>query len=443
MTFFVILLIALSQYTAHAKDNIPDKVISISKKFNLTMNQCPEKIWDNYSWKDAAVIFIDNDNQKSYIWHGPNNTIKEYNYSQLPDAAKGSYFKFFELNGIETMTLNMNTKDLFALGVHELFHFINQYSWISQNPNSTRGTLYPMEWKPRYYRRMIFERLKEALITDSSLSLQKANFWYQKWRNQYPDEFIMSADVYEGTAEYAETIAKVLAKNGCEASDKQLKKDVIKIVNNEFGDSVQQIIFSLDSEGYDIGGLATVLLRLKSQNTQWQKLLEEGVSPLEILLSSYSSVEDKEPVELKQSFRENVKNKNSEMGQYLDYDLSILSNPEYVRLAIPFEWNQTHLSPRFFAVPQTLKTTTVFPLARVHNFLSVDEKSSIQLSEDTVLFLDASKNNPCQKPYALIRKNQIISNSDIHKLESIKINGTINASYILGPDNYEYLCPTL
>ncbi len=94
------------------------------------------------------------------------------------------------------------------------FHNQAQKSWTRDGVGS-RGTLYPVDWKPRLYRRMIFDNLKNYLSLQNTTSSQKARYWFEKWTREYPEEVKASTDGYEGTARYAESLAKIIVRTGC------------------------------------------------------------------------------------------------------------------------------------------------------------------------------------------------------------------------------------
>ena len=60
---------------------------------------------------------------------------------------------------------------------------------------------------------MMFDRLKEFLLTNNQSSLSKAKFWFEKWKSEFPKEAQSTTDGYEGTARYVEMIASKIKCN--------------------------------------------------------------------------------------------------------------------------------------------------------------------------------------------------------------------------------------
>jgi hypothetical protein len=324
----------------------------------------------------------------SWIWDASTNNTQSISNSELPASAIGSSYEFFDLNGHKAMSLNMEegmTK-VFELGVHEFFHHIGQENWTS-NQTGGRGTLYPLDGEPRFYRRMIYDNLRQYFQSGNQVSLGRAKYWFDKWANEFSNETQSTTDGYEGTAEYVETMAAAVAKLGCSATDEQIKAAVINEVTTDFGFSVSGQHLALDSEGYEIGGLAALILRFNGfELSEWNRRMATGETPLQVLLESVAPVVETPPAELRDTFVQAAQKTNEERRPILDDDISNWNNKLYVRVPAPYNWLQSNLMPKFFAHSSELDLD-LYPLSTDHQYVSPSsDGSNFRLKTDAVLF---------------------------------------------------------
>ena len=443
---------------------IPSRVLELSNAFDLTMNQCPDKIWNKYSWKDAYVVFVDQKSNKSYLWDGSKNEVSEYDIHQLPSPAVHALYHFFHINGKSAMSIQLTghsfSSFLFAIATHELFHFIGQNGW-EDGLSGGRGTAYPIPWRARYFRQKLFERLQQELISDTGNSLQKAKYWYEKWKREFPGDFYSSTDRYEGTADYISTMAQAILETGCEVDPILLESKALKLFNEDnedssmFSSQLDEFVLKPDLEGYVIGQLATLILRFRFNKIDWQDSIKGGKSPLEILFQDVISETDSDNIHLKNKIKKIATEKNKEIGHYLDRDLQFLKDPNYIRVRILPSWAQSNFEPRFFVSlssdfkdinSQSIKT--IIPLAVDLHFISPDKKSHLTLNQDTVLFINSM--SPCEEKgiiYTLIHKDFIFLH-DESKAEEYKhielhqknVKGKVWGRFLDNKKGFKFLC---
>ncbi|HAG91443.1 MAG TPA: hypothetical protein DCL41_06210 [Bdellovibrionales bacterium] len=378
----------------------------------------------------------------SWVWDANSNTLSSVKNDTLPGAVAGSYYSFFELNGSRAMSLGMEflSQEAFEFGTHEFFHHEGQRNWIREG-SSSRGTIYPASKIPRLYRRMMFDRLKEFLLTNNQSSLSKAKFWFEKWKSEFPKEAQSTTDGYEGTARYVEMIASKIAALGCSASDEELKADLIVAINEKMGLIFEGNFFQLDSEGYDLGGLASIILRFGSKPlAEWNQRVAKGETPLDILLDGVQSSDDSLSHEMVRKFTDSEKRINLEMGKLLDPAISHWKNKDFVRVPSPHQWRKSNLSPKYFAVSEDIGLN-LFPLAQdLHLVSPLKEGSDFTLKSNTVILQKYP--NPCESEYAfaLLSKSAFSGAKDLHEIQADLFTGKLVGEFKVDEEGFTYFC---
>jgi len=99
--------------------------------------------------------------------------------------------------------------DWLALFYHESFHHFVQRrekGWISSEQESDRSQTYPIDYKPRIYRKLALIALKQAWQDESVKAAQyaRAKYWMDKYEKNYAQEaaLIKDYDIDEASAEY-------------------------------------------------------------------------------------------------------------------------------------------------------------------------------------------------------------------------------------------------
>ena len=356
--------------------NTPDErlqdVVEITTKFAQTMIDCPERIWADYSWNGFKVALVYPSSENSWVWDASSNELAEIGNHELPRPSLTSGFAFFEMDGQPTMSLNMEhdqeNDDVFRLGVHEFFHDQGQIGW--NRGAMGRGTPYPVLAEPRLYRRMMLDNLKRYLEYADPDDLGRVRYWYELWADD-PLELSLTTDQIEGTAFYMEFFASVLAERGCWVSDAELRLAAIERAKSVFGFSVSGEKFQLDLEGYDIGGLAALILRFdRKPLREWNQEIAEGETPLTVLLREVApKIDEGPPQHLVELFGETAQRVNEELGSLVDVAIDSWPDASFIRLSSPIDYLMSNFSPSAFIYSRVLETE-LFPLGRDHPFLS-------------------------------------------------------------------------
>lgn len=254
--------------------------------------------------------------------------------------------------------------------------------------------VYPIVSKPGIIRAMIFENLMAAITdpTNQSDSLRRSAYWYKKFKIDFPDEHLKIApyDISEGTANYVEMRAIALGRYGCDASEEQLKLEMTKLLKEEGKASV-----ILAGQSYFLGPAAITLLEKSSSN--WQKKIEIGITPLDLLL------ENLEP--LKEELNNEVVNLYQAQAQLLNGMLDSLINPliekkksgRFIPVSIPLSSIQGAYSTKgHFQDPKEFGTATILPDMTA---VLATSKSKVQLKNFSIY--EQSKNE-CGESQAVL-----------------------------------------
>ena len=423
--------------------------LKLASNFNQTMNVCPQKIWDNYSWNNFNIFMVNNRLQKVHLWSGSTNKVSEYQYDEFPNLLKESLYYFFEDSNTKYMSLNIEAdgSSKFEIGVHEAFHFLGQDQIATKGDSHvTRGSSYPLEYRARFLRHMLFKNIYTAsFYTNDELNrkaiLEDAKYWYQKWLMEYPEEAERAYDNVEGIPQYISIMAQAIVNTaqGCSASEEEIKEQALKLAIYNLGDVMlgkPQLRF--DIESYAIGGFAAILLRFTEQTKDWQVEAQRGKSPVEILLQDYSPSTERivgRGLLVEKQYRDSVLAYNQSIGQFVDDDLASYLDRDYIRLHMPL----ASYSARFFIAPQILPNTTVFSLAEEYN--TAGSSGRVKLKENAVMFINGEKPDSCEGYTILVHKNDVEQpHREIFSIESEKILAFFSGTKHTDDNGMMHLC---
>lgn len=430
------------QALAVGPSSAPPALTQITARFKTSMLECPERIWNDFSWQGLQVIFVSKNDAQAWLWDASSDAFRQVPVGQLPSSARDALYQFFKFEGKPAMSLSTTSSfpvDLFELGVHEFFHNQGQASWQSPAGAGGRGTVYPVRWEPRLYRRMIFDHLKAYVGNAQDSELAYAKYWFEKWKTEFPAEALSTADGYEGSADYVEKMAGAIAKHGCSATDSILRQELVAMIANS-GHSVSGRAFALDSEGYEIGGLATIALRFRQGDPRsWAPRFAQGLTGLEILLENISPVPEKAPDEILATFQKAEGQINREYGALLDTDIANWLRKDHVRVALNFSWLQSNLMPRFFATSESL-SLQLYPLAAEHRFLAPDGTSDYRFRANAVVFGHFAPICPKLYGYVLVPASSLHTQNGTVTLASPRAAGRIQGKIHTDAEGFQYLC---
>lgn len=412
-----------------------------AQMLTTSMVQCPQKIWPDYSWKNYSFFLVE---PSKNIAHKFDATQPHFTPVAATDLKTNveSFYSFFDYNGGPAQSMNMemalqyiDQTQIFNVATHEFFHFQGQKDWVT--PNGHRGNPYPAQAQPRIYRNLIYENLKKYFLTSGADqdSLKKAAFWFQKWEQNFPREVMSSTDGQEGTAYYLETMAFSLAKVGCSASDKELYSSVMNIFPAKFGGKLP---FQVDAEGYYLGGLSSLILRLLENNSEFYEKAKLGKTPLQSLLAGVQPLEEEAPETLKNEYTETIQKFNQEMGAIVDDDIRGFDDPHYLRISFPQSSLTSTYGPIAFLYLEN-PDVGVIPMASPLRFdLS---QSKIETNEEAVFFSEY-KDNPCSQSiwFAVVPESEMSEKDGLYKIDNLHVKGAALGHMVVDSAQRKWLC---
>lgn len=418
---------------------------NIGPKLTESMLKCPEKIWPNYSWKDKGALFSE-EGGHAFYWDGATGEMTEILEREVPDSAKGGLYHEITYNGKQVVSFYLSKEEakyirestIMPLVVHEGFHFWGQSTWTSHSGGS-RGTDYPASPQPRLYRQMLMKNL--IAYADSSgkdeTFLQKAAYWNELWKKEFPKEHQSTTDGYEGTARYVDAMASLIAETSCSSTDDQL----IQASHEQFKRLKEHMEYedSADGEGYPVGGASSLILRLFKKDTTWFQQVAVGKTPTDILLKDITPLAEVAPDELTQKFEKTVQEFNQQASKWLEADLAKISKKDYIRVSLPSSALGGSFGVHAFLNPTAYPDTHTTVLSGDLQFKTA-EWSTTTLDQ-TVLF--GFPGSLCSDSFGavLVHKDDLKFNDSYQaEVRDTKIRGTIHGKLQVDPNGFSWFC---
>lgn len=387
----------------------------IAYSLMTVLKQCPNRIWPEIKVSQGEFLLVNKELKKQILVSPRDKKISTIANEDLPSHVFQSTYSQIQHQGRTILYLDSQygkykyqpQSRALELAVHESFHMNDQRTWVREKVGA-RGTSFPMLAAPRIARLGIYSNLVAAFLDkkNSTVHLQKARYWFEQWTAADPTETQSTTDGYEGTARYVDIMAGLLGARGCGATEAELenvaRENEILKAHGMFG------MKQLDSEGYDVGGVSSLILRFQFPNSDWQKRVAKGETPLEILMKDIKPISNQLDRDRVEEIGETIEDKNLEVGDMLRSTLEDLQSPSSVYLAIPMETMRTSFSPMGFYISR--ETGDQFtPMAGALTFQFKDTASSVRSNELTV-FVDLKQNGPCYGWTTLVDKSAIQAN---------------------------------
>lgn len=442
---FCFLFLSVQAKALTKKINEQDVVDRVAKSFYQVMGSCPDLIWPNYSWKDLDIVLARKAAKDQTVVSVRDGKSRQVPSNQFPQEALETSFSFFELGGRQMMSLSVTeaaetssdlsqaADEVYALGIHEAFHFLVQATW--KESDAIRGTEYPISHEPRLVRRLLFDRLKSAFLDPKKRDayLGYASFWFEKWKANYPYELKTTTDGYEGTARYADAVAKILQSKGCGAKKSEFDHLLAATVQTELGSSVSGTELALDAEGYEIGSLAAFILQYQMGHTSWMAEIASGKTPVEVLLSGVTAVLDNSiDPKLRKQFETSGIKAQKEAEALVGESVQRTNDPSAVIIALPQNWFNGSYSPLGFFVDSKNERAYI-PLEDALTLKSPSGTGTLD-SKPKAVILDSQ--GPCAS-----RWNFILLKSDLtEKSVAGQLTLAISSPFLKGTvaGNYQY-----
>lgn len=187
---------------------------------------------------------------------------------------------------------------LYTVVSHEEFHAYQRRWGVVYRQEK----LFELKNEPqaRVLRLHLLESLRQAILQPDRGGeyLGAAKFWLERYNAEFPAEarLVKGADILEGSARYFHVAMLVRSTFGPGASAATVTKAYRDLVAKDYLPARRYDSFP-DSESYELGGAAGILLELEG-SPGWQKRVEKGESPVDILLERVAATPQAENPDL-------------------------------------------------------------------------------------------------------------------------------------------------
>ena len=443
--FFLLSLTLLGSVTLA---EVPARVQNISKAFSDVLLGCPTRIWPNLNWSKHQILLVDSEAKKAWLWKG-DGQVSEQDFESLDAPVKIAHYYFSQREQTKILSINLNSNPLegesplsdsaVEVAFHEGFHIFEQASpWPSfVKTNGERNEHYPVNYEPRYLKRMVLRSLLEALKSDYAHdAIENASYWQSLLKSRYAGELesAREADIAEGTAYYAQLVATALSLLGCQATEEELLS---------FLESKAEQIFNLEKpffkafESYDIGAVASLILR-KLEFSEWQEKVINGKTPLEILLDGRRQRVQAENEEVRTKAQAQIGAINERLEIAIDPMLKEYRSKRFVRVSFPTLWGSGQIRhggeySAYGELPTIIEANG--------SFASPNDKTKVKLTEATLL---EGISNPCGQELRttiLISKADIVSAKDKTTIETKSLQmSALKTRSTKDQEGFSWLC---
>ncbi len=337
---------------AFSADN---RIEKISRQLN-TIFQCPNRVWPGLKQDSFRVLFTQASTSESWLWISSTGKTEVISATEFPISSGLPKYSFSQFRNEKTVILNLdevsqksrmpslNVDGAVSLAFHEGFHYLFQMKepWVARFISADRKNDLDRVLAV-YSRRMLIQALKAEFVAGQSFG--RSAFWFQKWEALGEAPETKFSDILEGTANYAEIIASIVADRGCKVSEEEILQiataDLDSLIGLQMDVGVMKELFreyvetGYQIEGYEIGLLSLLAMRargvligsdeykmgrdyiaeIQSATTNTEKMkvmtdLQQAVAqvqtPAEILLRSEAPIADKDDPSLLEFIRKSA-----------------------------------------------------------------------------------------------------------------------------------------
>ncbi|WP_442603441.1 hypothetical protein [Paenibacillus sp. KN14-4R] len=263
------------------------------------------------------------------IWHQQSSVLVYMNQDEIMN-----HLKTYMTN--DRFGMSYGTPFAFPLGTHELFHYaIQMPKWNSKISviSKKQSLVYPIEIGPRTYRLALIDNLYQAFLDKQNRKkhLGHAAYIYQMWKWEFPEdmEHVRRSDVMEGTARYVDTMADAYGKLGMKASQSQVHAYLAR----RFNETKREDVGTITQESYEISKLAGLLA--DEAGLRWKKQAEQGVTPLEVLLSQVTPLKLEKWADIMDNYHKQADEHETKLNQSVNGFLHNYDNKTMPLLIIP------------------------------------------------------------------------------------------------------------
>ena len=260
-----------------------DRIDKVTHQLNTTL-QCSNRIWPGLKKSSYRVLFVQPSTKESWFWTAVSGKAENISESEFEVSANLPKYSFGQFRNERAVIINLddvseksripslNVDGAVSLAFHEGFHYLFQMKepWVAQMTSVDRKSDLD-HVTAVYFRRMLIRALRTEL--NSGNGFGRSSYWFQKWEALGEAPETKLSDILEGTANYAEVIASVIADKGCQVTEKDFLQTVTSNLDSVVGipmdDGVMKELFTqyiatgYQIEGYEIGLLSLLALRMR------------------------------------------------------------------------------------------------------------------------------------------------------------------------------------
>jgi len=407
-----------------------------ARAFHEVLLRCPERLWPELDWSQTQFLFASGKSKQAWLIGAGAPQPEVLSETEVPPVAYSAAYSFFEFRGKTTVTIGLDmpfydeNMSPFDLAVHEMFHHYGQKGW--KRSGGGRGTLVPLDFEPRYIRAEMLSALKAAYQDPTQLRV--AADWYQEWSTRFPHELQSTTDGYEGTANYVETMSRILQRKTCAATDQTVQQEIAARLDR-FQSSPGM---PFDAEGYGLGALAGMMM--DKLGMDWKGGVALGITPLSQLLAGKATSLPVSHPQLRAEFQKKYAELNLEIDQWrLPFEQK-LGSTNYVRVAVPGNWGEGAYSPKGFYIPKEDPKALYTPFNGEHRFESKTGEWIVAADSTVGYSREGLEICPSTNWYFLVPRSAISEVNGAFRVNDGEVTFDVGGAYQTGGDGFTYLC---
>lgn len=366
------LLLAAPSPAAAALSDPHDAAVASTRAYHEVLLRCPSRIWPGLDWGDLQFLFSDSSSREAWLvgkgYKTPARIEKDETLADIFEP--GFSLGFLDFRGLRTAAVSTEARDsdsAFRAAVNGHFRLGAQADW-EDSALDDRGALYPLLAEPRYLRRMAADSLLAALDArhagrDARAHLAAAAWWLARWKKNYPEELAMRTDTPDGTALYAEQMARLLFEAGCGARGEAFEEAFRLFVRPELSLSGQE---GMPEEGAALGSISSFLL--SELRPGWQREMNGRLVTSELVVKGIAPLAQPEDHSLRALYEAETGALQVRAARHLEPELALEADPSSVRVSVPNSWMKSQLNLEESFVLRARRRYAYFFLERSHEF---------------------------------------------------------------------------
>jgi hypothetical protein len=395
------------------RSSVPVRVHRLAEALDQAFRMCPERVWPGSSrwFRAGQVLIVDKSAPVAYLWNDQRGKLPSSQPPRLtaidlaalaPNWSAGD-FTFGVLTGAPTLGIVLpGSTDRALIGsigspfrdhalqlaLHEGFHLLSgQQGWPAARMPGSRSLPFPDRWGRRYLRGALQRALADMLRHEAVATIGAVAFWQERLRAEYPAwlERARTTDIVEGTAQYAGLGFSTVLELGCGSGDGDIRRAMLihalDVTSSRAGEA--------SHDAYALGVLAGLALT-ENGRRGWHRLVENGATPVEVLVAGIRPEAREDDPVLVQVAQEATRRFNERCETPVASMLAQLKSPDYVRIPVKQQWKVGSFRAGAFI---TLGDEPEAPEAMLDykaTFIVPDRRTLISVSQESVIAASAT-----------------------------------------------------